>query len=157
MTLEQHFQQSSWLYAFHLRLSLCFLERGDLLGCGCFYFFIFFIKSQILVGFVSEFIFKRKVLQEDLLASSMIHRVFALCCFRFSDEGFILNFLRVCLMLSYVLALFCKPCFFFVFWKYCGFRDSFIFYANGDSFICYANEGVGKMYYGFLICIWFWD
>ena len=27
---------------------------------------------------------------------------------------------------------------------YCGF---------GDSFICYGNEGVGKMYYGFLIFI----
>ena len=27
----------------------------------------------------------------------------------------------------------------------------------GDSFIGYDNEGVGKMYYGFLICIYFWD
>ena len=39
-----------------------------------------------------------KVLQEDLLASLMMRRGFALCClylFRFSDEGFVLNFLRV--------------------------------------------------------------
>ena len=39
-----------------------------------------------------------KVLQEDLLASLMMHQVFALCClhlFRSSDEGFVLNFLRV--------------------------------------------------------------
>ena len=43
-------------------------------------------------------LFEMKVLQEDLLASLMMHQVFALCClylFRFSDEGFVLNFLRV--------------------------------------------------------------
>ena len=56
------------------------------------------MKSQIFFGFVLEFIFEMKVLQEDLLASLMMHQVFALCClylFRFSDEGFVLNFLRV--------------------------------------------------------------
>ena len=41
-------------------------------------------------GFVLEFIFKMKVLQEDLLVSLMICH-----CFRFSDEGFVFNFLRV--------------------------------------------------------------
>ena len=63
-----------------------------------FLFAIFFIKSQIFFGFVLEFIFEMKVLQEDLLASLMMHRVFALCCldlFRFSEEGFVLNFPRV--------------------------------------------------------------
>ena len=56
------------------------------------------MKSQIFFGFVLEFIFEMKVLQKELLASLMMHRVFALCClylFRFSDEGFVLNFLRV--------------------------------------------------------------
>ena len=49
-------------------------------------------------GFVWEFILEMKVLQEDLLASLMICWVFALCSlhlFRFSDEEFVLNFLRV--------------------------------------------------------------
>ena len=58
---------------------------------------IFFIKSQIFSGFVLEFIFEVKVLQEDFLASLRINWVFALCClylFKFSD-GFVLNFLRV--------------------------------------------------------------
>ena len=112
-----------------------------------FLFVIFFIKSQVFFGFVLEFISEVKVLQEDLLASSMIHRVFALCClylFRFSDEG-CLEFPESCLMFPYhVFALFCEI-WFIVFWRYCGFRDSFIYYGN---------EGVGKMYYGFfLICI----
>ena len=65
------------------------------IGLLMFLFFIFFIKSQFL-KFV--FIFEAKVLQEDLLVSSMINRVFALCylyLFRFSDEGFVLNFLKV--------------------------------------------------------------
>ena len=52
-------------------------------------------------------------------------------------------------MFSYhVFALLCEP-WFIVFWRYCGF---------GDSFTCYANEGVGKIYYElFLICIQFWN
>ena len=97
------------------------------------------MKSQIFVGFVLEFIFEMKVLQENLLASLMVRRAFALCClhlFRFSDEGLVLNFLS-CLTFSYhVFALFCEP-WFIVFSRYCGF---------GDGFICYVNEGVGKMY-----------
>ena len=39
-----------------------------------------------------------KALQADLLASLMMHWIFAFCClylFRFSNEGFVLNFLRV--------------------------------------------------------------
>ena len=47
---------------------------------------------------VLEFMFEVKVLQEDHLASLMIRQVFALYClylFRFSDEGFVLNFPRV--------------------------------------------------------------
>ena len=56
------------------------------------------MKSQFFFGFVLEFIFEVKFLQEDLLASLMIRRDFAfcwLCLFRFSGEGFVLNFLRV--------------------------------------------------------------
>ena len=105
------------------------------------------MKSQIFFAFILEFIFEMKVLQEDHLASLMMHQVFALCClylFRFSDEGFVLNFLS-CLTFSYhVFALFCEP-WFIVFSRYCDF---------GDDFICYVNEGVGKMHYRFfLICI----
>ena len=39
-----------------------------------------------------------KVLQEDLLTSLTMRQVFVLYClylFRFSDEGFVMNFLRV--------------------------------------------------------------
>ena len=59
------------------------------------FLFIFFIKSQILGGFVLEFIFEMKVFQEDLF-SLMMHQVFVLCClylFKFSDEE--LNSLRI--------------------------------------------------------------
>ena len=89
--------QTIWSMVFHLWL-LCFLERGDLLGCWCFYYLLFSLWSPKYGWWVLEFIFEVKVLQEDLLASLMIYRVFALCClylFKFSDEGFILNFLRV--------------------------------------------------------------
>ena len=58
----------------------------------------FLYEVPNIFGFVLEFIFKIKILQEDLLASLMMYQVFALCClylFRFSDEGFVLNFLRV--------------------------------------------------------------
>ena len=68
------------------------------IGLLVFLFAIFFMKSQILLGFVLEFIFKMKILQEDLLASLMMYRVFALCClylFGFLDKDFVLNFLRV--------------------------------------------------------------
>ena len=44
----------------------------------CFLFVIFFMKSKFFFDFVLEFIFEMKVLQEDLLASLMMCRVFAL-------------------------------------------------------------------------------
>ena len=57
---------------------------------------LFFIKFQIFFGAALEFIFVVKVLKKDLLTSLMIRRVLALCflyLFRFSDKGFVLNFL----------------------------------------------------------------
>ena len=42
-------------------------------------FDIFFTKFQIVVGLVFMFIFAVKFLQEDLLASLIVHLVLALC------------------------------------------------------------------------------
>ena len=58
----------------------------------------FLYEVPNVFGFVLEFIFEMKVLQEILLVSLIMRRVFALCglyLFRFSDEEFVLNFLRV--------------------------------------------------------------
>ena len=73
-------------------------------------FVIFFIKSLIIFGFVLEFIFKVKVLLEDLLASLMVRQVSVLCClpfFRFFDEGVCFEFPEGYLTFSYVFARLC--------------------------------------------------
>ena len=88
-----------------IRLAICFLlvafvfpwERW-FIRLLMFLFDIFLYKVSNYFGLVFGFIFKVKVIQEDLLASLMVHRVLALCClylFRFSDERFVLNFLKV--------------------------------------------------------------
>ena len=69
----------------------------------------FLYEVPIFFRFVLEFIFKMKVLQEDLLAPLMICQVFVLCClylFRFSDKGGCLEFPESCLTFSYTFALF---------------------------------------------------
>ena len=60
---QAKFLQSGWLYVFVFPWERWFI------GLLMFLFVIFFIKSQIIFGLVLEFIFKVKILQEDLLAS----------------------------------------------------------------------------------------
>ena len=67
--------------------------RGDLLECWCFYLIFFNKVPSYFFWLVLEFIFEVKVLQEDFMASLMVHWVLYLL--RFSDVGFVLNFLWV--------------------------------------------------------------
>ena len=84
---------SDWLPVFHFSL------REAIYHCWCFFlYFLFKVPNYFWIGILLEFIFDEKVLQEDLLASLMGHWILALCCLyliRFSDEGFVLNFLKV--------------------------------------------------------------
>ena len=115
------------------------------IGLLVFLFVNFFIESQIIFGLVLEFIFEVKVLQENFLAFLMLCQVLVLCClylFRFSDESFVWNFMRVA----------------YVFLRFCTLLWTTVYYGFGDSFIGYGDGGVGKMYCEFfLVCIWFWD
>ena len=112
-----------------IKLAICFSQVAFVFPWDR-RFIIFVIMFKIIFGLVLEFISEVKILQENFLASLMVHQFSALCwlyLFRFSDERFVLNFLRVA-------------------W------GSLMF------FVGYGNEDVGKMYYGFfLVCICFWD
>ena len=58
-------------------------------------FDIFFTKFQIVLGLVFEFIFAVKFLQEDLFSFFNCASSFSSLLSRFSDEGLVLNFLRI--------------------------------------------------------------
>ena len=108
MTLEQHFQVGHMLFICGFWVSL----REVIYWVDVFICY-FLYKVPIFFGFVLEFIFERKVLQEDLLASLTVCQVFVLCClyFKFSDEGVGLEFPESYLTFFYVFALFCEPWF----------------------------------------------
>ena len=131
MVFEQIFFWSGWL---------CFPLATFMFP----WFMRVLIKFWIILGLVLEFIFEVKVLQEDFLASLMVYQVLDHCylhLLRFSDEGVCFEFPKSCSLSCLCTPLKTMIC--------CGF---------GDSFIGYGNEGIGKIFYGFvLICISFWN
>ena len=103
--LEYFLVDDAWAKFSAIRLAICFSLKAFVLPRERWFievwtvlFDIFFTKFQIVLGLVFEFIFAVKFLQEDLLASLIVRLVLALCCLylsRFSDEGLVLNFLRI--------------------------------------------------------------
>ena len=126
MKLEQNFLQSGWLCALKFTCSPSASLREvihwfiDVLTCYSLH------EVQNFLG-ICICIFKMKVLQEDRLVSLMVCQVFALCTlylFRFLDEGFVLNFLRVAW--HSLIFLHSSVNHGLLFSRYCGFGNGFI-------------------------------
>ena len=95
MMLEQNFLWLGWL-CFSL-VALCFLKRDDLLKCWCFTrYFLYKGPNYFWIGIGVYFWSEDSLRQFVGFFNGMLSFLF-----RFSDEGFVLNFLRVALTFSY--------------------------------------------------------